>query len=505
MGEIPDIIGFLSEGTLQAQKPWPRYKLDPRQWERLILHLTVADWDLLSIWGDDGAVHAAFYEPTGKAIAVASLDCPDGRFPSLSSVRPGAIPLERAIQDLDGLEAVGLTDPRPWLDHGQWPIRHPLGNRQPAIARAATDYVFLPVEGEGVHQIPVGPVHAGIIEPGHFRFHANGEAVVRLEHRLGYVHKGHQSLMWGKLPEDAARIAARLSGDSTVACSIAFARAVEAATGTDVPPRGHALRGLMAELERLANHLGDVGAICNDAAFPLMLMRCSTLREQVLRAADFCFGHRLMMDVAVPGGAARDIAPDGLAVLRDLVNELRARSAELMALYNDKPSLLDRTVTTGIVSGELARRYAAGGYVGRASGRNFDARRDAPYPPYDALAFEVPVLTDGDVHSRLMIRAEEITVSLSLIDRMIDRMPTSPVHIPVRHGAGAGLALVEGFRGDYLAWVALADDGTVRRVHLRDPSWLQWPLIDAAIEGNIVADFPLCNKSFNCSYSGHDL
>jgi Ni,Fe-hydrogenase III large subunit len=505
MQSAPDLIEFLGEGQAAAQRPWPRFRLTPPLWDQMIFHLTVSDWDLLSIWGDGESVHAAFYEPAGKAIAVASVDCQNRRFASLSEVRPGAIRMERAIQDLFGLEAVGLTDRRPWLDHGQWTAHRPLGASSAAEPRQSRDYDFLAVEGGGLHQIPVGPVHAGVIEPGHFRFHANGEAVVRLEARLGYAHKGNEGAMAGKSPADAARLAARLSGDSTVACSLSFARAVEAATDTRLPPRAEMLRGLMAELERVANHLGDVGAICNDASFAFMLAHCSVLREMVLRKSMFCFGHRLMMDVVVPGGVARDIAPDGAAALRALTAEVRTRFAMLAKIYDEKPSLLDRTVTTGTVGLDLVRGYAAGGHVGRASGRDFDSRRDASYAPYDRLAFEVPVLTDGDVHSRLMIRVREIAVSLGLIDRMLEGMPDGPVHAPLGNGRGEGLALAEGFRGDYLAWVALAQDGTVRRAHLRDPSWMQWPLLEAAIEGNIVADFPLCNKSFNCSYSGHDL
>ncbi len=366
-----DLLSFLAAGEPAPQLPWPRYRLNRERWAQLVLHLTVADWSLLALWGEPSAVHAAFYEASSHAVAVVSLDCADGRFPSLSSVRPGAIRLERAVRDLFGLAADGLSDPRPWLDHGQWQSAHPLG-REP---RPATQYDFLPVEGEGLHQIPVGPVHAGIIEPGVFRFHCNGEAVVRLEERLGYAHKGIERLMAGKLPADAARIAARLSGDSTVACSFAFARAVEAATDTNVPERAVYLRALMAEMERIANHFGDIGAICNDAAFAFMLAHCSVLREDVLREAQACFGHRLMMDMVVPGGVARDLDPVAGPRLKALASRLRRRLAELLAVYDDKPSLLDRTVGTGIATAALAQQFAAGGYVGRASGRNFDARR----------------------------------------------------------------------------------------------------------------------------------
>jgi len=273
----------------------------------------------------------------------------------------------------------------------------------------------------------------------------------------------------------------------------------------DVPPRAQYLRALMAEIERVANHLGDIGAICNDAAFAFLQAHLTVLRERTLAASAAAFGHRLMMDRVIPGGVAQDLDGAGVGLLGDLVRGLRPRFAEVMAVYDGKPSLLDRTVSTGIVKPALARRFGAGGFVGRASGRGFDARRDLAYPPYDALDFAVPVLSDGDVHSRLLIRAQEIAASFGLIEQILARLPPGATVTPVAPGSGEGIALIEGFRGDLLAWVALAADGTVKRAHLRDPSWFQWPLLEAAIEGNIVADFPLCNKSFNCSYSGHDL
>jgi Ni,Fe-hydrogenase III large subunit len=370
-------------------------------------------------------------------------------------------------------------------------------------------YAFLPTEGESLHQIPVGPVHAGIIEPGHFRFTANGEALVRLEARLGYVHKGIESLMAGAPVERAAALAGRVSGDSTVAYALAFARAIEAAQGIEVPPRAVWLRALMAELERIANHLGDIGAICNDAAFAMMHAQCGHLRELVLRAADRCFGHRLMMDRVVPGGVGRDLQSDHEQLVRSLLVEIRKRFPELIELYDNTASLQDRTVGTGILSPSLARKFGCGGYVGRASGRGFDARRAPGYPPYDLLQFDVPVHDEGDVDARVWIRVREVEQSLALIDQLLQQLPRGPIGNPMSNfvatEAREGMALVEGFRGDILVWLRIGIDGNIERCHLRDPSWFQWPLLEAAVEGNIVADFPLCNKSFNCSYSGHDL
>jgi Ni,Fe-hydrogenase III large subunit len=368
-------------------------------------------------------------------------------------------------------------------------------------------YPFLPAEGESLHQIPVGPVHAGIIEPGHFRFTANGEAVVRLEQRLGYVHKGIETLLCGATLEQAARLVGRVSGDSTVAYALAFARAVEAATETVVPERSHWLRALMAELERLANHCGDMGAICNDAAFALMHAYCAVLREQVLRASVACFGHRLLMDCVVPGGVISDLPPDGPALLRGLLADIRRELPPLVDLYDNTASLQERTVNTGFVKPDLIQQFGCGGVIGRAGGRAFDARRDPGYPPYDQLEFEIPVLADSDVNARVWLRIREVEQSLALIEQILEQLPPGAVRGELTHSGqpGEGVALVEGFRGDILVWLRLNGDGTVARCHPRDPSWFQWPLLEAAIEGNIVADFPLCNKSFNGSYSGHDL
>jgi Ni,Fe-hydrogenase III large subunit len=233
------------------------------------------------------------------------------------------------------------------------------------------------------------------------------------------------------------------------------------------------------------------------------------LRELVLRGADASFGHRLMRDVIVPGGVARDIDAGGAALVRKSLRDWRRRFRGLVQLYDATPSLEDRTVGTGIVKPELARQFAAGGFVGRASARAFDARAALPYPPYDRFAPEVPVLSEGDVDARVWIRIREAEASMALIERLLDAIPAgalrmrTPERAPER--AGEGLSLVEGFRGDILCSLKIAADGTIARCHLRDPSWLQWPLLEAAIEGNIVGDFPLCNKSFNCSYSGHDL
>jgi Ni,Fe-hydrogenase III large subunit/Ni,Fe-hydrogenase III component G len=490
---------------VEAQRPWPRVVVTPEHWRAIAAELGAGHATLLGLWGDADVAHlAVLIEPA--EIVVATVECPDGTFPSVGAVHAPAIRLERTIHDLYGLKPIGAQDARPWLDLGFWDVQHPLGSRGPKAPPAP--YAFLPTEGESLHQIPVGPVHAGIIEPGHFRFTANGETVVRLEERLGYVHKGIESLMSGATLDKAFRLAGRTSGDSTVAYALAFARAVEAALGIDAPARAHHLRALMAELERLANHFGDIGAICNDASFSIMHAQCGILRERTLRTAEACFGHRLMMDRVVPGGVAMDLAEGSIDRLRWLLENIRGRFPELVEIYDNTASLQDRTATTGILRPELARQFGAGGYVGRASSRAFDVRRAFPYPPYESLTFDVPVFEEGDVNARVWVRIREVEQSMALIEQIIGVLPYGAVRTNLHAPSGReseGMALVEGFRGDVLVWLRLDRNGYIGRCHLRDPSWFQWPLLEAVVEGNIVADFPLCNKSFNCSYSGHDL
>ena len=549
MAGLSDLI---QRGRLvERHAPWPRAIVDAATWRDLAQGLALGESTLLGLWGDAGAVHMALLDEARSSLGVATLECPDGTFPSVGALHPPAIRLERALRDLFGLHPEGAVDARPWLDHGRWdtdapplkPQDRPPGApgrteperfaeswisriipvdalQKPADAGASLEpeafgerapkiYAFLPVEGEHLHQIPVGPVHAGIIEPGHFRFTANGETVVRLEQRLGYVHKGIEALMAGATSSARPRLPAAPRANSTVAYAIAFAHAVEAALGLKVPRRAQWLRALMAELERIANHLGDIGAICNDASFSILHAECGILREQVLRAAHACFGHRLMRDRVVPGGVAADLGKAAPGRIEALTAAVRRRFPALVDLYDNTASLQDRTVATGILRPEFARQFGAGGYVGRASGRAFDARLTPSYPPYPELKFEVPVLHEGDVNARVWIRIREVEASLGVIEQIMRDLPDGPVLVAAPAGAldaeREGLGLAEAFRGDVLAWVRIGPDGRVARCHLRDASWFQWPLLEAAIEGNIVADFPLCNKSFNCSYSGHDL
>ncbi len=486
------------EHETPARDGYARLEATDSLWTGLAKGCATGWQDLSALWFDNGKMHMALSDPHTRRRAIFSLVARDGAYPSVGHHHAPAMRLERAMRDLYGTNPIGLPDERAWLDHGVWPTRAP--------ARTEKGYRFLAVEGAGLHQIPVGPVHAGIIEPGHFRFTANGETVARLEERLGYVHKGVEALCAGAPIDHAAKVAARISGDSTVAYSFAFARAIETALGWEVPVRAHLLRGVMAELERLANHVSDVGAICNDASVVAIQSRCMLIREDILQTNAGCFGHRMMMDRIVPGGVSCDMN-EGCAIgILALLERIETGFYRAVRAYDQSPSLQNRTVGTGIAEPEFVREFAAGGYVGRAAGRAFDARASFPYPPYDSAVFDVPTRTKSDVDCRVWVRIDEIGQSVSIIRQLLAKLEAGPVLAPPPPFApGTAAALVEAFRGDLFLSVRLEEEGRIAHLHARDASWFQWPLLETSIKGNIVADFPLCNKSFNCSYSGHDL
>ena len=331
--------------------------------------------------------------------------------------------------------------------------------------------------------------------------------MLNLEERLGYVHKGIEKIAEGRNPEGLARLAGRVSGDTTVAHTWAACLAMENAAGIEVPPRALSLRAVMAERERVANHLGDIGAICNDVSFSFSFYQFGRLREEWQRLSHRAFGHRFMMDRIIPGGVSSDIDALSIEAMRTQSSHVRQELDKLVAIQNELPSLEDRLATTGYLSPELAATLGCQGYVGRASGVDFDLRRDAPYAPYDRLKVQVPCYHYGDVAARVRVRVEEIRASLEIIESLLIELPAGKIRTEWRTPlAGTeGLGLIEGWRGEILAYVRFGEDGAVARYFPRDPSWLNWPALELLIHGNIVPDFPVCNKSVNGSYSGHDL
>ena len=487
-----------------ASRPWPRAELDRAAWNRLIPALadepTLA---LLALWADQSHAHALFQDETEGLIIPASLPIEDGAYPALSQVRPGAALFERMIHDLWGHSAIGARDLRPWLDHGKFVTTFPMAARAGQAQRPEA-FPFLTVEGEDGHALAVGPIHAGIIQAGHFRIHAVGERVTRLECRHGYTHKGTLSLIRGQSPRAAARFACRLAADAAVGHALAFAHAAEAALDFTPPPRAHHLRAVMAEIERIANHLADIGGIVEDAGFAWPATRTGWHREAFLRAAHEGFGHRLMMDAVVPGGVASDLSAKGADGILRACDALSQEWPRLQELFASHTGLADRLAGVGVVSRERAARFAAGGVVGRASGRASDARRTPGYAPYDALEFDVAFHEAGDVEARVEVRIDEIFHSIQLIYQLLASLPPGPVVTAVPTGSGEGYGVTETFRGAAWCWLVISG-GLITSCFLRDPSWLHWPLLEGAMQNGIVGDFPLVNKSFNASYSGVDL
>ena len=486
-----------------------------QEWCRAAEDMATHGGRLLSLWAsrhgtEDDAVRAAFIANSGVLVLSLPIAASDPHYPGIELWFPSASRMQRAVTDLSGLRSTD-ADTRPWLRHAAWPDTfHPLidDDVPPSPMVPVTNpYPFVPVEGDGVHEIPVGPVHAGIIEPGHFRFSVVGEKVLRLEERLGYVHKGIER-RFTELPLlTGHRLAARVSGDSAVASSWAYCQALEGMAATHLAARALWLRALALELERLANHLGDLGAIGNDAGFAFGLAQFSRLKEQLLRATEHALGQRYLMDFIVPGGTRVDLSSTDALLLLESIESIAAEVQILHTIYDEHAGLRDRFVGAGVVTPALAVRLGLTGLAGRASGQAFDLRCDLPCDPYGDLAPQKAGRTEGDVAARVAVRFDEVTESTRLMRRILSQLPTGLHHVALSNpDEGAlGIGMIEGWRGPIFLALEAAASGVIRRCHPHDPSWQNWPVIEHAIIDNIVPDFPLINKSFNLSYSGHDL
>ena len=518
-------------------------EIEAAHWGKAAETAKSEQWRWAGVWADDLGfeltVSACFENQGTYLILRASLAPGQASLPSHTPYYWAADRPERHIQDLFGIRFEDHPDPRRWIRHLAWdenvyPLRkgfpvsgrptdaHSAGSDSGGAGRGPhgepqggvvsqtppdRDYPFLKAHGASVYEIPVGPVHAGIIEPGHFRFQAIGETVLHLEERLGYVHKGIEKLAEGRDPAGLARLAGRVSGDTTVGHAWAACMAMERAAGIEIPLRAVYLRGLLAERERVINHLWDLGALCNDVGFAFGYYQFGRLREQWLRENQAWFGHRLLMDRIVPGGVAVDIPPETAKAMRKSAAALRGELNELLTILDANSSLEDRFLGAGFLSTKLAAALGALGFVGRASGQNFDVRKDIPYPPYDHLNVQVPMESQGDVSSRFWVRYKELRVCLRLLGDLLDGIPegelTARWRIP-DEGA-EGFAAVESWRGEILCFVRFGAHNMICRYWPRDPSVINWPALEKLVLGNIVPDFPVCNKSVNGSYSGHDL
>jgi Ni,Fe-hydrogenase III large subunit/Ni,Fe-hydrogenase III component G len=511
----------LDAQRLSAPLPVWHAMVDRHQWTAVAGRVAGAGGRLVALWGVDRSDVACAVYPRAVCAALAgdsglmwvelALRDPE-TYPDLTPTFACASRMQRAVADLIGLRAEGAHDTRPWLDHGLWPDERPLSHGTQAHGAPSgtlpRDYPFVRVEGDGVHEIPVGPVHAGIIEPGHFRFSVVGEKVLRLEERLGYTHKGIEHRFTTLPALEAHRLAGRVSGDSTVAYAWAYCMALESAAGMHLPERAAWLRALLLERERVANHLGDLGALGNDAALAFGLAQFSRLREDWQRLSHELFGHRLLMDMVVPGGVAVDIDARACDALLRQCDAIEHELAALRVIYDEHAGLQDRFMNTGRVPRELALRLGLTGMAARASGVRRDLREAPGLEPYRSLQAQACLHTGGDVAARVAIRFDEALASLRLMRGICARLPAGPAlaQVPLPSTAlNRGIGWAEGWRGEVVIALELGPQGRIVRCHPHDPSWQNWPVLEHAVIGNIVPDFPLINKSFNLSYSGHDL
>ena len=443
----------------------------------------------------------------------AAIDPAQPAFPSIAARHPAANWFEREVMDYFGLVPdghpnlfrVALHDD--WPD-GYWALRKDFADDQ-QVPRVPghNPHPFRPVVGEGVFQVPVGPVHAGVIEPGHFRFGVAGEPVLYLQLRLFYVHKGIEK-RFERLPwPHTLFLAESISGDTAVGHALAYAHAIERLAGVEVPQRAQLLRVVLLELERIYNHIADIGALATDVAFTVPASRAQAQREGLVRLNERLFGTRLLRGTIALGGVRHDLAAEGADAVRRHLHTFEREFDNLITLLIDSGSFTDRVDTTGVLSQQAARDLGIVGMAARASGIDTDLRRDHPHDAYSRVPFDVPVESGGDVRARLMVRAREVEQSFRIVHRTLDMLPDTPLRAPMPEtlpAYSAALGWAEAWRGPCVHWVATDEHGQLTRVKITDPSFLNWPGLAQAVPGNIIPDFPVINKSFNLSYSGND-
>jgi Ni,Fe-hydrogenase III large subunit len=479
-------------------RPWPRHILAVSDWRRMAAALSGDPLVLLALWADSSHVHALFFDETDIVVVPVSTSVQDGAYPALSPARPGAAWFERAIKDLWGHQAEDGTDARGWLDHGHWPLTHPLSPRPGPPPHPIEPPTFRDDPDDGGMRLPVGPVWGLIEDASHLRMTlTQRNTVAGAETRLGYAHRGTLALMRGKSPRAAARFAARLAGDMTVAHATAFALAAEYALDTGVPPRAVALRAAMLEIERIACHLSALGATAGEAGFATVQTHCATAREELAQATGVAFGHRLMMDGVIPGGLGVDIALEGASAL---TRALAAITTMLPGLHRafERSALATRLSDLGRVTRAQVEALAAGGIAGRAAGRVFDAR----FFSIDLQRTETALA--GDAAARSQLRLREIGVSAERLAAILRALPAGPVAITLPATSGEGIGFAESARGDIWCWLRL-DHGQIAGVFCRDPGWALWPLYEQALRGAEPDAASLIHRSFDLSGPGMDL
>jgi Ni,Fe-hydrogenase III large subunit/Ni,Fe-hydrogenase III component G len=456
---------------------------------------------------DDGDALRVVYvfssgPPDERYELVVRLNAERPEMPTLSDLSFSASRFERELHDNFGIVPLGHPFLRPLVRHQHWPEGwHPLrrgSGAMPAHVSGAAPYPFIEVEGSGVYEIPVGPVHAGLIEPGHFRFSVVGETILKMTARLWYVHRGIEGMFQGVEVQEGVEIAQRISGDTALAHSLAYCMAVEEAKGLEVSDDALTLRSLLLEMERLYNHVGDIGALCNDVSFGVANARALVVRERLLRLNETLTGHRLLRGAVGVGYTRVRTLPSS----RELA-EIAEAFEDVVQLALSNSVVVDRFEGTSALSQADAAAMGTLGIVARSSGLNFDARAAHPF---DAETFTPVVHSAGDVMARFLQRVEEFRASLDMVVRLAEGTKSLDAQsVAVRSPGLSGLGIVEGWRGTVVHRVELDQPGRVSRARTLDPSFFNWPALSIALSDTIVPDFPLANKSFNLSYAGNDL
>ena len=445
-------------------------------------------------------------------VLLTELDGDDRLFHSITPHIHAAKWYEREIRDMFGLIAQGHPDLRRLIRHEHWPKgAHPLKKDFPwntVMERRQGEYAFRRIEGEGVFEVPVGPIHAGIIEPGHFRFSVAGEPIMQLELRHFWKHRGVEKVFENLSLVNGVSLAEKVSGDTSFGHSLCYCQAVETLMGVEAPPRARYLRTIFLELERLHNHIGDVGAICNDTAYALAHAHCARMKEHIMQLNDRLTGSRFLRGVNLAGGVSVDLRSSHLDEAVHDLEAIEKDFSELTQILFNNASLTDRLETTGVLKEGTAWDHGVMGVVGRASNINRDVRRDHPFAAYKDFTLKVPVYRYGYVRARMRVRIDEVHESIDLIRQAHERLPEGAITaagLPAARPGDWALSAVEGWRGEILYFIMAGQDGMIHRCKVRDPSFVNWPAIQVAVLGNIIPDFPLINKSFNLSYAGNDL
>lgn len=462
--------------------------------------------------GKGFCIYYSFGDTIDHIVLVLRVELGDAlAFPSIVNEVHEASWYEKEIYSLFGLTPEGHPHLQRVLVHENWPADvFPLRKDVAWNIRPETAYESFPfstVEGEGIYEVPVGPIHAGIIEPGHFRFSMAGEEIVQLEARLGWVHKGIEKLFETLPLEKKVQLSERISGDSTIGHSLAFCQGVESMAAVTVPARAQHLRVMCAELERLANHMNDIGLIMLGTAYNFGSSQLARIRERVMQLNEQLTGSRYMRGMVVLGGVSHDVSDVALAGAKTELTSIRKDFDDVMRICRGNITMINRMEGSGAIDQLAAIDHGIQGVAAKAMGVSRDARKEFPYALYGDLKFEIPTQEAGDVCARWMVRVLEVPEIFTLLDQVLGAIPAGQINTAIPAVLPANMithGITEGWRGTIVHTILTNNQGEITRVQVRDPSFLNWHAVKYAVKGNVLLDFPLINKSFNLSYSGYD-